>query len=149
MADLEVDIKGIAKTQEKIYEFSAKLGDRVTLLALRAGANDMLKSMRQAAPKKTGRLRRAIRVKTSRINRRQRNGKIGIYISINPGKNKRDQRGAYYGQFQERGWKSKKNKIVVKGRHFMRNTFNSNKERSLRIIVAALEQGGRKLAMRL
>jgi len=135
--EVEIDIRGIAETQQAIYQFSEKLGDRVTLLALRAGANFMLKKIRAAAPVRTGRLRKAIKVSTSKINRRRRNGKVGVFLRINPGKSRDDLRGAYYGKF------------VENRKHFVRDTFNQNKDESLDIILAALEQGGQRISQEL
>jgi HK97 gp10 family phage protein len=141
--DFSIDIRGLAETQRAIYDFSEKLGDRVTLLALRAGANFMLKKVRAAEPVKTGRLKRATVVKTSRINQRRRNGKVGVYLTIKKGKKKDDPKGAYYGYFVEHGYK--KAAANIAGKQFVSNTFNANKNEALTIIVTALERGGEQL----
>lgn len=144
MADeIAIDIKGIAGTQQAIYDFSAKLGDRVTLLALRAGANSMLKQIRAAEPVKTGRLKRATVVKGSRINQRRRNGKVGVYIVVKPGKNRKDEKGAWYGRFVETGYK--RGKTAVPGKKFVSSTFSATKQQALNIILQAIEQGGQQL----
>jgi HK97 gp10 family phage protein len=145
--DFSIDIHGLVETQRAIYEFSQKLGDRVTLLALRAGANFMLKKVRAAEPVKTGRLKRATVVKTSRLNQRRRNGKVGVYLTVKKGKKKDDPKGAYYGYFVEQGYQ--KGAAVIAGKQFVKNTFNANKNEALTLIVSAIEQGGERLIQQL
>lgn len=140
---VEIDIHGLAETQLALYRFSERLGDRVTLLALRAGGKFILQKVRAAEPKKTGRLRRATVLQTSKINRRRVNGKVGVYITVKPGKRRDDPKGAFYAGFIERGYK--KGSTVVPGRKFVKNTFEANKQAALDLVLAALEQGGRRL----
>lgn len=147
MADGIVDIKGIKETQQQLEKFSVKLADRIILLALRSGANFMLKQIRQAQPKRTGRLRRATVVKTSRINRRRRNGRVGVYITIKAGKKRNDPKGAYYGRFVEGGYKRGSKKVA--GKFFVRNTFNTTKKQSLELVIKNIESAGKKLSRKL
>ena len=137
---MSIEVKDLVKTQKAIYRFSEQLGDRVTLLALRLGANYMLKSVRLAAPVKTGNLRRSITVKNSRIHRRTRNGKVGVYMTIKYGKGNRAR---VYGSFVERGYT--RGKTTVKGKHFIQNTFQSQKQQALEIILNGIDDGGKKL----
>jgi len=146
MDDLSVKIKGLKETRLKIERFSFKLADRITLLAVRSGANFMLKQVRAAAPRKTGRLRRAIKVKTSKINRRRRNGKVGVYLTVTVGKKRDDPKGAYYGGIVE-GGQSKRRKVA--GKYFIRSTYNRTKRRSAELIIRNIEAAGKKLAARL
>ena len=148
MDDFSVQIRGLADTQRTLYKFSAQLGDRVTLMALRSGANYMLKKTRAAAPKKTGRLRRAITVKKSKIYRRRRNGQVGVYISIKKGRKRNDPKGAYYGRFVEGGHK-KASGGRVKGRFFIRNTYNSTKNQAAQLIIRNMQSAGQALANKL
>ncbi len=104
MAAFEAKIKGIAEVKRALYVYNAKLGERVTRVALRQGANLMLKQVRAAAPVKTGRLKRAIKIKNSKINRINKNGKVGLFLTISPGKSRKDLKGAWYGQFIEHGY---------------------------------------------
>ena len=140
---VEIDIRGLAETQRALYQFSERLGDRVTLLALRTGANYMLKKVREAEPVKTGRLKRATVVKNSRINQRRRNGKVGVYITVKPGKKRTDLKGAWYGKFVEVGYK--RGSTLVAGRHFVKSTFQNNKQSALDLTLRAIEEGGRRL----
>jgi HK97 gp10 family phage protein len=140
---VEINIHGLAETQRRLYQFSERLGDRVTLLALRAGAKFLLKKIREVEPVRTGRLRKATVVANSRINRRRLNGKVGVYITVKPGRSRADQRGAYYAGFVERGYK--KGNTTVTGRKFVKSTFEANKQAALDIVLAALEQGGQTL----
>jgi len=138
-----IDIRGLAETQRTLYQFSERLGDRVTLLALRAGANYMLKKVREAAPVKTGRLKRATVVKNSRLNRRRRNGKVGVYLVVSKGKRRTDTKGAWYGRFVEGGYKRGNTQIA--GRKFVSATLSSNKQQALDITLQAIEDGGLRL----
>lgn len=144
MPDESINITGLAETQRALYQFSERLGDRVTVLALRVGANYLLRQIRDAAPKKTGRLRRAIVVRNSRINRRRVNGKVGLYIQVKPGRTRNDPKGALYGQWVERGYKAR-GKTDVAPRHFVTATFAAHKQAALDAIITAVEQGGQRL----
>lgn len=140
---VEIDIRGLAETQRAIYQFSERLGDRVTLLALRAGANFLLKKVREAEPVKTGRLKRATVVLNSRINRRRRNGKVGVYVTAKKGKRRNDPKGAFYAGFIENGFK--RGETIIAGRKFVKATFEANKQQALDIVLQAIEEGGRRL----
>ncbi len=137
-----INISGLAETQRELYAFSAALGDKVTVLALRAGANFMLKKIREAEPQKTGRLKRATVTKNSRINRRRVNGKVGVYVVVKAGK-RSDPKSALYGQFIERGYKRKD--TVVAGKHFVTSTFAAYKGEALSTILTAIDEGGQRL----
>lgn len=104
MDAFEAKVKGIAELKRGLYAYNAKLGERVTKMGLRQGANYMAKSIRSAAPKRTGRLRRAIKVKNSNLNRFRKNGVVGVFITISKGKSRKDQSGAYYGKWVENGY---------------------------------------------
>lgn len=156
--DFEVKIRGIAEVKRAIYAYNAKLGERVTRIALRQGANHMLKSIRNAAPVKSGRLKKAVKLKNSRINRLNKNGKVGLYITISPGKNRKDQKGAYYAKWVEVGYnkgskrvgkRARQGGVRVDGRHFVRDTFDATKEQSARIIVEASELAANRIAKEL
>jgi len=77
-----IRIQGIAEIQRALFQFNARLGERINRLAVRKGANYMLKEIRNAAPVSAhgsqekdntgrgmythfppGRLKRAIKVK--------------------------------------------------------------------------------------
>ena len=138
-----ISIKGLAETQRAIYKYSETLGDKVMLLALRAGANAMLRQIRASAPVKTGRLKKAIVVKTSRINRRRRNGKVGVYIVAMEG-SRTNKKTALYARWVEKGYK--RGKTEVRGKHFIDGTFERHKEQARDLIINAIEIGGEKLA---
>ena len=159
--DAQIDIRGVKDVIRRLYQFSDRLGDRVTLLALRSGANFMLKKVRQAAPIKTGRLRKAIRVSTSKIHTRRRDGIVGVYITIKKGKKRDDPKGAYYGLFVERGYVAgKQGKTLasrierrrifahrkVQGKKFIENTFHANKIPAAELVIANIERAGDQLA---
>lgn len=102
--DAEITISGIAELKRALADYNNQLANRVVAATLRQGANYMARHIRAAAPSRTGRLRRAIKVKNSKINRPRTNGKVGVFISISPGKNRKDTKGAWYGKFQEDGY---------------------------------------------
>ena len=151
----EINVKGVAELQRAIYKYNAKLGERVTRAALRAGANVMLKQIRNSAPVKTGRLKKAIKLKNSRINRINKNGKIGLYITVSKGKNRKDPRGAYYAKWVEAGYnrgskrigkRTRKGGVRVEGKHFVRDSFEQTKQQAAAIIIRASELGARRIA---
>lgn len=158
--DIEVSVYGTSEVTKMLYGFSDRLGDRVTLLALRSGANYMLKKVKQAAPVKTGRLRKAIMLKASKIHTRRRDGIVGVYITIAKGAKRNDKKGAYYGKFVEHGWipgkapktrygrnkrKIEQSHTKVFGKYFIHNTFETNKEATAQLIFDNIEQAGRQL----
>jgi HK97 gp10 family phage protein len=104
MEEFQLNIRGTREFQRALLGFNERLAQRVTKSVLRQGANYMTKAIKAAAPKKTGRLRRAIKVKNSKINTLRSNGKVGLFISISPGKSRTDPKGAWYGPFQEDGY---------------------------------------------
>ena len=118
-----IRIQGIAEIQRALFQFNARLGERVNRLAIRKGANYMLKEIRSAAPVSLkgsqelagtggksylhfppGRLRRAIKIKNSKINQIRKNGSVGVFITVSPGKKRNDPKGAWYGKFVELGY---------------------------------------------
>jgi len=103
MDDFSIRIEGISKIQRALFQFNARLAERVTRLAMRKGANYMLKEVRAAAPVKTGRLKKAIVVKNSKINTIRKNGSVGVYLTLKSGKSRKDLKGAWYGRFVENG----------------------------------------------
>jgi len=148
MADeTSIRIRGVAEIQRALFQFNSRLAERVTRLAMRKGANYMLKEVRAAAPKKTGRLKKTIKVKNSRINTVRKNGKVGVYITVNPGKSRRDTKGAWYGKFVETGYQ--RGNTTVAGKHFVVATFNATAPTALAIMVNASEVAMRHLAREL
>lgn len=104
MSDVQIKVEGLREVKAALSQLAPQLAERITRIALRQGANHMLKQIRAAAPAKTGRLRKAIKVKNSRINTLKKNGIVGVYITISKGKNRKDTRGAWYGKFVEGGY---------------------------------------------
>jgi HK97 gp10 family phage protein len=100
----EIRFTGGEELARALRAIPNRLAERVTRAALRNAANYMARNIRAAAPKKSGRLRKSIRVKTSSINRLGRNGVVGVYITVYPGKNRQDPKGAWYGKFVETGY---------------------------------------------
>jgi len=141
--ETQIDITGLVDTQRAIYALNERLGDKVTVMALRLGANFLLKKVRAEVPVKSGRLKRSIGVKSSRINRRRTNGKVGVYLTVRPGRSRLDSKGAVYGRFVETGYKRGQTEIA--GRKFVSSTFAANKQETLNIIIDAIEQGGQRL----
>lgn len=118
-----IRISGIAEIQRALFQFNARLAERVNRLAIRKSANYMLKEIRAAAPIsvrgsqekdntgsdvythfRPGRLRRSIKVKNSKINQIRKNGTVGVFITVYPGKKRNDPKGAWYGKFVEVGY---------------------------------------------
>ncbi|WP_427501383.1 HK97-gp10 family putative phage morphogenesis protein [Methylomonas sp. MED-D] len=97
-------VQGLDKVAAAMRQLPDKLAEQLTRSVLRQGANDMARKIRAAAPVDTGRLRRAIRVRTSKIHRLRKNGHVGVYVTVYPGKNRKDLKGAWYGRFVENGY---------------------------------------------
>lgn len=167
MSDFEIKVSGLREVQKSLYAYSQQLGDKVVLDALRLGARAMQAKARAGAPKLTGRLRRGIVVKKSKIHNGKRNETIGVYLTLQKGKGRKDPKDAFYGRFIEDGWnargksrtgkgqsfeivqrfgrrtgrKSLPSQTNVPGVKFMQGAFNSTKEASARLIVQAVERG--------
>lgn len=150
MADgVEIRIDGASDVIRRLNAYSLQLGDRVTLLALRSGANFLRKKIKAAAPLgKTGRLKRSIRVQRSKINTRARRGAVGVFVRAFKGREKNDEKGAYYAHFVEDGHKTRGLSRVAASK-FIKNTFNDNKFVMLELITKSIEKGGGDLARRL
>ncbi|MGZ5000620.1 MAG: HK97-gp10 family putative phage morphogenesis protein [Methylomonas sp.] len=145
MDDFSIKIRGISEIQKALFQFNAKLAERVTRLALRKGANYMLKEIRNATPVKTGRLKRAIKVKNSRINTIRNNGSVGVYITVSPGKSRNDPKGAWYGKFVETGYN--RGSQTVGGRRAVHMGLISNSQLSAkRAFVNSKRRAGRSAA---
>lgn len=163
MTEFDIDIQGAAEVTRRLYAFSERLGDRVVLLAIRAGANYMLKKIREAEPVKTGRLRKATKVLTSKIHTRRRDGQVGVYIVVKKGK-RTNPKTALYGRWLENGWIPGKQGTTtearqrrqteqahrrIPGQHFVSHTFATTKDTAARIIINGIEQAGGDLVRRI
>lgn len=169
---VSIDIQGTADVIRRLNSYSLQLGDRVTTIALRNGANYLKKQIQNAAPIKTGRLKRSFRVKNSRLHRRSIDNSVGLYIKPNKGKKRDDLKGAYYAKFVEDGYEVKGvntgrrlNRVSasglrsgrktqpsgkrVEGKHFINAAFESNKSATLQLITQSIESSGADLARRL
>jgi len=105
---IRIDINGIGEAIQRVNQYSLELGNKVITLALRKGAQVIVKSIKSQAPVgKTGRLKRSIRYKVSKIHTARRDGVIGYYIKSYRGKNKTDPKGAYYAKMVEKGYEIK------------------------------------------
>lgn len=145
MIETEINISGIAETTRALYQFNERLGDKVTLLALRLGGNFMLKNIRNATPVgKTGRLKRATVLSKSKLNIRRRNGKVGLYIVIKRGKKRNDPKGAYYRHMVLGGHKTRSG-TDVPAQNYVKRTFDQYKDQSRSIILQAIDDGGRQI----
>lgn len=98
-----IKIKGIPGLQRALFQFNAKLGTKVTQLALKKGAAYMQGKIKAAAPVKTGRIKRSVRVRVSKIKKVSTTGSVGVYIIVGGGK-RDSKRGAYYAKWVEYGY---------------------------------------------
>ena len=139
MSDDVITVSGLQETQKALYAYSQQMGDRVVRMALRQGANHVLRGIREGAPVKTGLLkRRGFRVANSRIhNGRRASELIGIYISLRKGKGD-----PFYGRFQNDGWTpAGKSGARVPGKGFVQRVFEERKGAAVDLIVRAAEAG--------
>ena len=143
MSDDVITVSGLQETQKALYAYSQQMGDRVVRMALRQGANYVLKGIKDAVPVKTGLLkRRGFRVANSRIhNGRRASGLIGIYISLRKGKGD-----PFYGRFINDGFTAGHTKVPGKG--FVQQAFNERKEAAVQLIVQSAEAGAEAVKRR-
>lgn len=136
MSDEVITVSGLRETQKALYAYSQQMGDRVVRMALRQGANHVLRGIREGVPVKTGLLkRRGFRVANSRIhNGRRASELIGIYIGLRKGKGD-----PFYGRFQNDGFTVSHTKVPGKG--FVQRAFEERKDAAVDLIVRAAEAG--------
>jgi len=177
MSDDVITVSGLQETQKALYAYSQQMGDRVVRMALRQGANHVLKGIRDRVPVKTGLLkRRGFRVANSRVHNGRRAGALlGIYISLRKGKGD-----PFYGRFQNDGWvprgfksngvdvfresalkggNSRKalqrdadvanGKKRVPGKGFVQRAFEDRKEAAVQMIIQSAEAGAESVKRRL
>jgi len=147
MTEQAISLHGLTDTQKRLRELDQKMADKAVIRGLRAGARYMLKQVREAAPKKTGRLRKSITVRLSKKNRKRVNGKLGLYISIKKGKKSDDPKGAYYGVFQDQGWRQnpQRGNKQIAGKHFISRTFEANQDAALSVTLDAIKAESQQL----
>lgn len=148
MDNADIRVHGTEELKRALAAFNNQLAERVTKATLRQGANYMARHIRAAAPKRTGRLRRAIKVKNSKINRPRTNGKVGVFISISPGKSRTDPKGAWYGKFQENGYTATgraKGREVTTSATTRRERQEYKQRTGKRLRVYAYRPGARKI----
>lgn len=148
MADT-IKVTGLRETQKRLYSYSQQLGDRVVLGALRQGANLVRKQAQIYAPVGKydiklgipgGTLRKSIRVSRSKLNRgRTSRDLIGVYVNVRLGK-----KGAFYGRFQEDGWKA--GKRIIPGKKFIDRAWLEKRAAAVDLIVRSAKAGADVLA---
>jgi len=99
-----MSVSGVKEFNQALKKLPAKMAEKVAQKALRKAANMVARQARANAPVKTGRLKKAIRVRNSRYNRLNRNGVVGVILRLNPGKSRKDPKGAWYGGWVENGY---------------------------------------------
>jgi|LakMenEpi03Aug12_release.lakeMendotaPanAssembly.Ray.scaffolds.fasta_scaffold14059_15 HK97 gp10 family phage protein len=134
-------VSGVDSLKAALKKLPPNIAEKLIKQTLRKAANDMARQARANAPVKTGRLRKSIRVANSRINRLNKNGKIGLYLRVNPGRSRKDPKGAWYGQFVESGYN--KNSQLIGGREAMaRGIITRDQLQAKRAKVAARRRFG-------
>lgn len=133
----DIYIFGMTEARQQLTQISERLGDKVVIMSLRKGGRFLLKKVRELEPVKTGRLRRATKVRLSKKNRRRTNGQVGIYININKGRKRDDEKGAFYGNYIDQGYRRGNRQIP--GKHFVLTAFEQNKMEALTIILDSIE----------
>ena len=144
MSDEQIIISGLQDTQKTLYSYSQQMGDRVVRMALRQGANHILRGIRELVPVRTGLLRRrGFRVANSRIhNGRRASEMIGVYISLRKKKGN-----PFYGRFQNDGFQAGTTKVPGKG--FVQRVFAERKEAAVQLVVQSAEAGAEAIKRRL
>jgi HK97 gp10 family phage protein len=111
------EVRGAKELKRKLDELADKEVKKIVRQAMRAGAKVILPKAKAYAPVgATGNLRRAIKVRAAKRSRKY----IGVNVTLGEGFFIGD---AFYGAFQEFGWKTGKRKSAkrrqVGGKHFM------------------------------
>lgn len=169
MSDEGFTVTGLKETQATLYAYSQQMGDRVVRMALRQGANYVLKGIKDAVPVKTGLLkRRGFKVANSRIhNGRRASEMIGVYIHLR----KKEKDDPFYGRFQNDGWVPQGagnalkggtrrraeqraaqvagGKKKVPGKGFVQRAFADRGPAAVELIVKAAEAGAEAIKRRL
>ncbi|MCG7984737.1 MAG: HK97 gp10 family phage protein [Candidatus Thiodiazotropha lotti] len=150
MAEFNIKVSGLVEVQKNLYSYSKKLGDKVVVDALKAGARVIQKDAKRRAPKRTGQLRKNIVLRKSKhITRRKTPGRIGVYVTIKTKGKKGTQKNAFYGRFINDGWKPRGNSRRVKGRHFMQRAFRNQRNNAVRLSVSTATRGANLLARKM
>lgn len=144
MSEDVITVSGLQEVQHTLYAYSQQMGDRVVRMALRQGANHVLRGIREGVPVKTGLLkRRGFRVANSRIhNGRRQSELIGIFIGLRKGKGD-----PFYGRFQNDGFTVGRTKVPGKG--FVQRAFEERKGTAVKLIVESGEAGAESVKRRL
>jgi hypothetical protein len=144
MSEDVITVGGLQEVQRTLYAYSQQMGDRVVRMALRQGANHVLRGIREGVPIKTGLLkRRGFRVANSRIhNGRRQSELIGLYIGLRKGKGD-----PFYGRFQNDGFTVGRTKVPGKG--FVQRAFVERREGAVQLIVQSAEAGAESVKRRL
>jgi len=144
MSEDVITVSGLQEVQRTLYAYSQQMGDRVVRMALRQGANHVLRGIRDGVPVKTGLLkRRGFRVANSRIhNGRRESELIGVYLSLRKGKGD-----PFYGRFQNDGFTVGRTKVPGKG--FVQRAFEERKGAAVQLIIQSAEAGAESVKRRL
>lgn len=131
-------ITGDEAINRKLAKLTSKQAKSVFRKSARPALKPVLAEARSQAPTKTGTLRRSIKIKALKRSR------SAIGLRITTGTDTSDFQGrAFYGGFQEYGWKVGSrnlgdNRTQVKGLHFMRNAARKKQAEAIRIYKSEL-----------
>jgi len=121
----EIQITGIKETDRAIQELGKNISKKIMRKAMRESLKPVQQACKQNAPVDKGDLRKAIKIKAMKKSRKG----FGVKVEIGEGDFKGD---TFYGAFQEYGWKTGKrgseNRHEIKGKGFMRKSFDETKE---------------------
>lgn len=139
--DLSIEID-IADVTRRLNELEPKVRKKIIRQAMRPAMKMIRQDAIARAPRKTGQLRKSIKVRAFKRSRT----KIGVSVTTAKGWFKGE---AFYGGFQEWGWKQGKRALGAGRRHipghgFMEGAYLSKgpeaKQFALLAIVAAIEE---------
>jgi len=143
-----LQVRGLKEAEKAIYSYSKRMGDKVVLSALTNAARLFNRQAKKNAPIRTGRLRKAIQTRKSRIYNGRRNSKIGVYIRANPGKNRRDTKGAFYAGFVEDGWTDRGGHKHT-GKKYIQKAFEAQRSAAIHVATSAIFAGSELIKRRL
>ena len=136
--DVEMVVTGgdaIAASLDRLSKAGQREFKKAAKKATREGLKPLHAAAKAGVPVETGRLRKAVKL---RAWRRPKQGEVGMKVFIDPGDNRADPRGAYYGSMVESGHIA--GGTYVPGRHFLRRAAAAHGQAAQATLSAALSK---------
>lgn len=134
MAKPAVILTGDKQLDRRLKNLDAKLGKKVVRQATRKALRPVMLTTKRNAPKDSGVLRKSVKIRALKRSR----SRFGSRVSGIGGNNFAGT--AYYGGFQEWGWKTKSGRKIP-GKRFMKQAAESKRRSAIVIFKAEVKKG--------